>query len=186
MLRRETDVVSAHTPENLRSHGWHGNLILARKGMVQAVSQVRFPGLEPRAALIVDLEIGGVMLRIASHFGLLRRRASKQANALPEATRSVLTPTILLGELNEWRVRKQILVPGATAAFWSNPNRAAQFRFAIPFACARSDPSQTAQSDFQPRSAPYIAISARLRSSADQGTVKPPGDSTAAYATDYL
>ncbi|MER8441473.1 hypothetical protein NKH36_34190, partial [Mesorhizobium sp. M1312] len=55
---------------------------------------------------------------------------------------------------------------GATAAFWSNPHCAAQFPFAIPFACARLDSGQTTKSDFQPRSAPYIAISDRLRSSA--------------------
>ncbi|RWP73481.1 MAG: EEP domain-containing protein [Mesorhizobium sp.] len=107
-LRRETDLVSAHTPENLGSHGWHGNLILARKGVVQAVSLVRLPGLEPRGALIVDLEIEGVVLRvIAAHFGLLRRSRTKQASALLEATRSVLRPTILLGDLNEWRVHSR-------------------------------------------------------------------------------
>ncbi|MER8827508.1 endonuclease/exonuclease/phosphatase family protein [Mesorhizobium sp. M0938] len=107
-LRRETDLVSAHTPENLGPHGWHGNLILARKGVVQAVNLVRLPGLEPRGALIVDLEIEGVVLRvIAAHFGLLRRSRTKQANALLEATRSVLRPTILLGDLNEWRVHSR-------------------------------------------------------------------------------
>ncbi|WP_245525577.1 endonuclease/exonuclease/phosphatase family protein [Mesorhizobium sp. M00.F.Ca.ET.216.01.1.1] len=107
-LRQETDLVAAHTPDNLRSHGWHGNMILARKGIVQAVSQVRLPGLEPRGALIADLEIGGVVLRIiAAHFGLLRRSRTKQAGALLEATHPVLRPTILLGDLNEWRVRNR-------------------------------------------------------------------------------
>jgi endonuclease/exonuclease/phosphatase family metal-dependent hydrolase len=107
-LRDETDLVSAHTPENRGSHGWHGNLILARRGIVQAVNTVRLPGLEPRGALIVDLEISSVSLRIiAAHFGLLRRSRAKQASALLEATHSVLQPTILLGDLNEWRVRNR-------------------------------------------------------------------------------
>lgn len=37
----------------------------------------------------------------------LRRSRTKQANALLEATRSVLRPTILLGDLNEWRVHSR-------------------------------------------------------------------------------
>ena len=107
-LQKETDLVPTHLPENLRSHGWHGNLILARKGVIQEVKHVRLPGLEPRGAVIVDLELKGVALRvIAAHFGLLRHSRSQQADALVEATHSILRPTILLGDLNEWRVRKR-------------------------------------------------------------------------------
>lgn len=104
-LERETDLVPVHRPANGRSHGWHGNLMLARRGLVRNVSTVRLPGLEPRGALIVDLEISGVVLRVvAAHFGLLRRSRSQQANALVEATADASFPTVLLGDLNEWRV----------------------------------------------------------------------------------
>lgn len=107
-LERDSDLVPTHVPENRRSHGWHGNLILARRGVVESVNQLRLPGLEPRGAVIVDLELKGVSLRIiAAHFGLLRRSRSQQANALVEATHPVLRPTILLGDLNEWRVRNR-------------------------------------------------------------------------------
>ena len=107
-LERDSDLVPTHVPENRHSHGWHGNLILARRGMVEGVHQIRLPGLEPRGAVIVDLEMKGVGLRvIAAHFGLLRWSRSQQANALLEATRPVLRPTILLGDLNEWRVRSR-------------------------------------------------------------------------------
>lgn len=107
-LQRDTDLVPTHTPENRASHGWHGNLILARRGIVQDVRQVRLPGFEPRGAIIVDLELKGVALRVvAAHFGLLRRSRSQQASALVEATQSVLRPTVLLGDLNEWRVRNR-------------------------------------------------------------------------------
>lgn len=107
-LQRDTDLVPTHTPENQGSHGWHGNIILARRGIIQDVHQVRLPGFEPRGALIVDLELKGVALRVvAAHFGLLRRSRSQQASALVEATRSALRPTILLGDLNEWRVRNR-------------------------------------------------------------------------------
>jgi endonuclease/exonuclease/phosphatase family metal-dependent hydrolase len=56
----------------------------------------------------VDLELKGVALRIiAAHFGLLRHSRSQQANALLEATHPAMRPTILLGDLNEWRVRNR-------------------------------------------------------------------------------
>ncbi|MEQ1956055.1 endonuclease/exonuclease/phosphatase family protein [Mesorhizobium sp. CN2-181] len=106
-LRRKTGLVPTH-PQRNDSHGWHGNLILVRRGVVQGFRQVKLPGLEPRGALIVDLEISGVALRvIAAHFGLLRRSRAQQAHALLEATHPVMQPTILLGDLNEWRVRNR-------------------------------------------------------------------------------
>lgn len=104
-LAKSTDLVPVHSPQGTRSHGWHGNLILARSGIVESVKTIHLPGLEPRGALIVDLDIKGVQLRvIAAHFGLLRRSRKRQANALLEATHGVLRPTIILGDLNEWRV----------------------------------------------------------------------------------
>jgi endonuclease/exonuclease/phosphatase family metal-dependent hydrolase len=39
---------------------------------------------------------------IAAHLGLLRRSRSQQAGALLEATHTVVRPTVLLGDLNEW------------------------------------------------------------------------------------
>jgi endonuclease/exonuclease/phosphatase family metal-dependent hydrolase len=105
-LQRTTDLSPVHTSELSPNHGWHGNLILARNRVVESVKRIKLPGLEPRGALIVDLELKGVPLRfIAAHFGLLRRSRAQQASALIEATHSVLRPTILLGDLNEWRVR---------------------------------------------------------------------------------
>lgn len=104
-LARETDLVRVHTPLGPQSHGWHGNLILARRGVVRDVRPIHLPGLEPRGAVIVDFDLGGVELRvIAAHFGLLRRSRKRQAQALLEATQSVLRPTVILGDLNEWRV----------------------------------------------------------------------------------
>lgn len=104
-LAHDTDLVPVHKPQNGRSHGWHGNLMLARRGLVRKVSTIRLPGLEPRGALIVDMDFNGVVLRVvAAHFGLLRRSRSQQANALVEATSDATFPTVLVGDLNEWRV----------------------------------------------------------------------------------
>ena len=105
-LERATDLSPVHTLERSQTHGWRGNLILARNRVVESVRRIRLPGLEPRGALIVDLELKGVPLRfIAAHLGLLRRSRSQQAAALVEATHSVVRPTVLLGDLNEWRVK---------------------------------------------------------------------------------
>ncbi len=37
-------------------HGWHGNMIMIRKGAVGGVRQLRLPGVEPRGALVVTLD----------------------------------------------------------------------------------------------------------------------------------
>lgn len=104
-LAKLTELVPLHVPQGSRSHGWHGNLLLARAGAVQEVTTIHLPGLEPRGALIVDLEIKGVHLRvIGAHLGLLRHSRKRQASAILEATQGVLRPTIILGDLNEWRV----------------------------------------------------------------------------------
>ena len=104
-LEKATGLAPLHMPDNGRSHGWHGNLLLARAGKVDAVSTISLPGIEPRGALIVDLDYKGAQLRlIAAHFGLLRRSRSQQARVLCSATHSVAHPTVLLGDFNEWRV----------------------------------------------------------------------------------
>jgi endonuclease/exonuclease/phosphatase family metal-dependent hydrolase len=112
-LRERTGLTPVYAPKNRLSHGWHGNLVLARSSVVQEVRPLNLPSLEPRGAIIVDLALKGVELRvIAAHFGLLRRSRSMQASALVEATRSVLRPTLLLGDLNEWRVRNRSALLG--------------------------------------------------------------------------
>lgn len=105
-IAKATDLVPLHVSANKPSHGWHGNIILARRGKVHEVHTMKLPGLEPRGALIIDLEYNDAPLRIiAAHFGLLRRSRSLQAKALLAAANGVTRPTVLLGDLNEWRVR---------------------------------------------------------------------------------
>ncbi|WP_200834902.1 endonuclease/exonuclease/phosphatase family protein [Phyllobacterium salinisoli] len=90
-------------------HGWHGNLILSRKGTVRNVSQLKLPGVEPRGALVVDIDFAVGQLRIiAAHFGLLRRSREQQAEAIMAAFEAEeMLPTLLIGDLNEWRVGKR-------------------------------------------------------------------------------
>ena len=85
---------------------WHGNLLLLRSGAVRDVHQIRLPGVEPRGALVVDVDLEGGPLRIvAAHLGLLRRSRARQAEAILAAVAARSErPTLLLGDLNEWRV----------------------------------------------------------------------------------
>lgn len=87
------------------SHGWHGNLILLRKGTAIQTDLIRLPGLEPRGALVAEVDLAGQALRIvAAHFGLLRRSRQQQVHALLDhLDRRETMPTLLMGDLNEWR-----------------------------------------------------------------------------------
>lgn len=90
-----------------RAHGWHGNAVFFREGLVRDVHQVKLPGLEPRGALITELELnnGRALRIIAAHLGLLHRSRHQQTRMIIDILRSrEEQPTILLGDLNEWRL----------------------------------------------------------------------------------
>lgn len=112
-LETRSNLVPVFQPGDSPSHGWHGNVLLVRESLVRDVRPLRLPGLEPRGALIADLELKGFNLRvIAAHLGLLRQSRFKQAEVLIDAARSKEHPTLLMGDLNEWRVRRRSsLVP---------------------------------------------------------------------------
>ena len=89
------------------SMGWHGNALLVRKGTaVTGCCPIHLPSLEPRGAVSADLSLRGTSLRvIGMHLdlsGLWRRR---QAAAIIDhvETASRRLPTIMMGDLNEWR-----------------------------------------------------------------------------------
>ncbi|WP_435266946.1 endonuclease/exonuclease/phosphatase family protein [Shinella sp. BE166] len=90
-------------------HGWHGNMIMMRKGAVGAVRQLKLPGVEPRGALVVTLDLPMGKLRlVAAHFGLLKRSREQQAMAiLASVAEEEQMPTLLVGDLNEWRVGRR-------------------------------------------------------------------------------
>lgn len=96
-------------PIGMRSNsmGWHGNAILVRKSAtVVACEPIHLPALEPRGAVMADLRVNGVMARvIGMHLdlsGLWRRRQAASILA-HVASCSETLPTILMGDLNEWR-----------------------------------------------------------------------------------
>lgn len=88
--------------------GWHGNALFTRNGEVRDILQIDLPGIEPRGALIVELEMNAGPLRIiAAHFGLLRHSRNQQAKTILSILQERrIMPTIMIGDLNEWRVGK--------------------------------------------------------------------------------
>lgn len=92
------------------SSGWHGNAVLVR-GAIEPLhgKRITLPALEPRGALMVDLDVGAAdPLRIvAAHLGLIGRFRKRQAEAILEAlaTDERRLPTVVMGDLNEWSAR---------------------------------------------------------------------------------
>ncbi|MCA0026644.1 MULTISPECIES: endonuclease/exonuclease/phosphatase family protein [unclassified Mesorhizobium] len=106
-LELETGLVPVPISATGKGHGWHGNVLLFKKGVVRDVHQIRLPGLEPRGALVAEIDLDGSQsLRvIAAHLGLLRRSRSQQAQVVLDIMNSPdEKPTLLLGDLNEWRL----------------------------------------------------------------------------------
>ena len=106
-LETETGLMPVPLSSRAKAHGWHGNLILFKKGIVSDVHQLKLPGLEPRGAIVaeIDLESGGAIRIIAAHLGLLHRSRAAQAKKILDIIgRREERPTLLLGDLNEWRL----------------------------------------------------------------------------------
>lgn len=104
-IRKELGLIAVPTEGVGDAHGWHGNLLLVRNALVQEVHQVILPGLEPRGALVSDLVIAGRPLRVVNaHLGLLKASRKAQVRVLlDKITGMDARPTLLMGDLNEWR-----------------------------------------------------------------------------------
>jgi endonuclease/exonuclease/phosphatase family metal-dependent hydrolase len=106
MIADRSDYVAV--PLGLRpdSLGWHGNAILVRKGTeILTHARIDLPTLEPRGAVMAEVSVGGIRLRIVTmHLDLSGLWRRKQARAIVAALdgRPPL-PTVLMGDMNEWR-----------------------------------------------------------------------------------
>ena len=109
--KRRLEKVRKHADKLLkldtRNIGWHGNAILVKRHIgVLDSAVVELPTLEPRGAVIAELLVGDLPIRVVGmHLdlsGLWRRR---QFRAILEAIaeRPQAMPTILMGDTNEWR-----------------------------------------------------------------------------------
>lgn len=113
-LERETGLTPLPVSELPDGLGWHGNAILVRAGSaVRVRRRLSLPGAEPRGAVIAEVEMpgaGGALRVVAAHLGLLRRcRARQVAHILEAIAEGERMPTLLLGDLNEWRPRAEPL-----------------------------------------------------------------------------
>lgn len=134
-LERETGLLPVPLETRGRSHGWHGNLVLFRQGLVRDVHPVALPGLEPRGAVVVDLDMeDGTPLRlVAAHFGLLRRSRSQQARMILDIMRAREDRlTLLMGDLNEWRLGRRSALEALGPAFGSLPAPVPSFPAGLP------------------------------------------------------
>ena len=68
-------------------------------------SQINLPGLEPRGALVADLDLAvGPVRVVAAHLGLLRHSRLMQVEALlAHAGDDTDRPVVFMGDMNEWR-----------------------------------------------------------------------------------
>lgn len=105
LVERASGLVPLDVSDVGGGHGWHGNALLVRRGTGARVRRLRFAGGEPRGALVAELDLPDGPLRvIAAHLGLLRRNRTRQAESMLEVmTEGAPMPTLLLGDLNEWR-----------------------------------------------------------------------------------
>ena len=104
-LERRTGLTLVHVSDTPGGHGWHGNALLVRQGRLIRLRRLHLPGAEARGALLAELQLPAGRLRVvAAHLGLLRRHRAMQANTLLEAIQQGSPmPTLLMGDLNEWR-----------------------------------------------------------------------------------
>lgn len=111
-------VQTGYRPVSIGAHahglGWHGNAVLiSDRVTITAAIPLALPSLEPRGAILVETRIDGHPLRLGGmHLDLtgLRRRHQARAIITQIEVRHDPMPTVLMGDLNEWRPRSGCLI----------------------------------------------------------------------------
>jgi len=113
LIARATDYQAIRFAERPQSLGFHGNVILARRGMqLVGARPMILPHLEPRGAAVADLDHGGRRLRVVGmHLGLTRKWRQLQTETIVSELRTLEAnlPTVLMGDLNEPDLRSGVL-----------------------------------------------------------------------------
>ena len=100
MIEVETDLTLVELSSNGTSLGWHGNAVLMREpSRLTGFKRLDLPGLEPRGAVAIDLDVG--ISVVGAHLGLRRRDRQDQLSALNRATLD-RQHTVIAGDFNEW------------------------------------------------------------------------------------
>ncbi|MEL6642707.1 MAG: endonuclease/exonuclease/phosphatase family protein [Pseudomonadota bacterium] len=109
-LEAETGLASAHVDASLRwgdlSHGFLGTVVL-HSGRLELLGGhlLDLPGHYPRGATILEFGLdGGAFRLIATHLSLGQPLRAVQMRAIGQyLARKTPMPTLLVGDLNEWR-----------------------------------------------------------------------------------
>lgn len=134
-LERQSGLLPIPLSKPQPAHGWHGNIILFRQGTIRDVHEIKLPGLEPRGALVAEFEFSATSsLRIiAAHLGLLRRSRYQQAARITELINAKSKmPTLLLGDLNEWRLGGRTSLHSFRPAFRTFPEAVPSYPSRLP------------------------------------------------------
>ncbi len=106
MIASHTDYIPVAFDTRPASIGWHGNAILIKKShLVIDHAVLDIPTIEPRGAVVVDIAVRGIGLRIVGmHLDLsgLRRRQQVRHILAQVDIRKPTMPLVLMGDLNEW------------------------------------------------------------------------------------
>jgi endonuclease/exonuclease/phosphatase family metal-dependent hydrolase len=114
-IRRELGLNLLRLPDCPGHSGWRSNVVLVRDDAKITFGPVglRLGGLEPRGAILAELDLGGGPFRLlACHLSIGAARRGLQAARLVQAAQSGTgadLPTLLLGDLNEWRQDRSAL-----------------------------------------------------------------------------
>lgn len=172
-LERQTGLIHVPVAGVGPAHGWHGNVLLLREASVDDLHQINLPGFEPRGALVADLKMAGRPLRvIAAHLGLLPGSRTAQVAAILHKLAALDDrPTLLMGDLNEWRTGHGSSLAGLKGHLPQAPI-VRSFPARMPFmpfdrimACDRSELLDLATHDtlLARRASDHLPIRARLR-----------------------
>jgi endonuclease/exonuclease/phosphatase family metal-dependent hydrolase len=172
-LKRDTGLAPVEIEGRMGlAHGWHGNLLLLRDAEVEEVRKIVLPGFEPRGALMTDAVVKGHPIRvIAAHLGLLPGSRASQTRALLDLLDTLdPRPTLLMGDLNEWRMRATSLTHlsrhfTASVTVRSFPSRYPMLALDRMMTCSRGQLVDVTPHDsaLARKASDHLPIKARLR-----------------------
>ena len=110
--------------------GWHGNAVLIRKEFTALSARaLTLPMLEPRGAVMADIDVGGPVLRVlGTHLDLtgMWRRRQIRSMLLHLDQAAPYRPNVMMGDFNQWSNR------GALSEFAFHRHRLANLPASFP------------------------------------------------------
>jgi len=107
LIAKTTDYKVVPLATRQLSLGWHGNAVLVRNDVnIVDFKRLELPTLEPRGAVMADLKVNGTLIRVAAmHLSVVSTFRRRQVASLMKQLddRAYHLPTVLMGDLNEWR-----------------------------------------------------------------------------------